>query len=396
MINDRFEYPLPILDLDIDELFIETKDNFNGRFTIKNTGGDMLSGHILSRHPAITFEPSTWEGNLVDINYHFSLTDAGGFRPGDTLESSAYICSNGGEVHLPIMVKLIKMAISTREGNVIANVQDFYEYAQRYPSQARRLFTDSEFYMLLLAIGYEYMEIYESLHKDSNRDRAMDNFFILSGLKGKTTLKLQQHQLEFIQKPHETSMIYGQFLVQKSDNGYFESPISMRTSVPWLMLPISRLISSDFNDANTAMVQFSIDPLQVSGRYARELIYVGSELEPDYSNAIEVIFKRDIPLTIQLNRESFRYEDKGVIEIINNTGLELRLSLFCQDSYVRFAAREYIVGAYYEIPFNIKLSAFMNASLLFRKQPYMRSAIEVRSVRGLAYKIRLPLTVGEW
>ena len=390
----RYEQPLPVLEVDTDGLLIETKDRYEGKLQIKNAGGGNLAGYICSRHRAITFVPSAWDANTQTITYTFNPAQADGLAPGQQLETLAYICSNGGEVALPITVRLTKMAITTREGHIIANVGDFFEYAQDNPAGARQIFVDSEFYMLLLAVGYPYMEVYESLHKDANRERAIDNFFILSGLKGKTGLKLQKRVLTFDQRPGDTAKIYGQLLFEKTDSGFCEAPIEAETAPPWLALSANRLISSDFDTENQAMVNFSIDPLQITGRYAREIVFIGHEND---RMAVELIFRRPQPLMLRLVRESYRYDDKGTIEVFNHTGQELMLELFCADSYMRFAARRYVVGAFYEIPFDIKLSAFMNAGRLFRKTPYMRTAIEVKaSCPGHVYKHRLPLVVGEW
>jgi hypothetical protein len=285
------------------------------------------------------------------------------------------------------------MAITTTEGRVIANTRDFYEYALDYPTGARRLFADSEFYMLLLATGYGYMEAYEMLHKDLNRERAMDNFFILSGLKQRTELTVLQRNLEFIRNTNENDIIRGHFLVQKSDRGFIEAAITAQNSAPWLNLNAHRLITSDFNDASTAMVNFTIDPLKIPGRYARETVAVGEREE----NTVELVFKRALPLTVRLQREAYRYDDQGVLVITNRTGGELLVELFCKDNFVRFNARRYMVGEYYEIPFNIKLSAFMSAQLLFRKLPFLRTAIEIKTVyREQLIKKQLDIMVGKF
>ena len=390
----RYEQPLPILEIDTDHLLIETKERHEGKFRIKNAGGGQLSGYITSRHRAVTFSPATWDGNAQTVTYRFDPALADGLSAGQQLDTVAYICSSGGELALPITARLIKMAIVTKEGRTIANVQDFYAYAQEYPMGARHIFVDSEFYMLLLAVGYPYMEVYESLHKDANRDRAIDNFFILSGLKGKTALRLQRRVLTFNQRPGDTGKIHGQLLLEKTDRGYCEASIEAETAPPWLLLSTNRLIASDFDSENQAMVNFSIDPLHIDGRYARERILIGQDDQP---LAAELIFRRPQSLMLRLSRETYRYDDKGTIEIFNHTGQEMMLELFCPDSYVRFEARRYVVGAFYEVPFDIKLSAFMNAGRLLRKTPYMRTHIEVKATwPGHVYKQRLPLTVGEW
>jgi hypothetical protein len=391
--DERLEYPLPVLSVDTDALLIETKDFHEGRFRIKNTGGSTLSGQLLSRAACISFEPAAWEGNDVGITYRFKPEESG-MKPGDVLETVAYICSNGGEKKLPVTIRLIKMAITTQgaggEERIIANIRDFYDYARDYPAQARRLFTDSEFYMLLLATNYPYLEAYEMLHRDTNRERAMDNFFILSGLKQKTALTLQRDGQEFNRKPHENDILHSHFLARKSDGGFVEVPISAKNNAPWLNLPSHRLISADFNEANIAVVNFSINPYQIPGRYARETIMVGD-------HAFDVVYKRAAPLSMRLNREAYRFDDQGAIEINNNTGNEIWVEVFCKDSFIRFSAKKFPVGEQYQIPFTVKLSAFMSAQLLFRKLPFLKTVIEIKTVyRDQLIKRHLDLVVGKW
>jgi hypothetical protein len=386
--DERLEYPLPELSVSTVNIIIETKDRLEGRLQIKNTGGAVLSGRIVCRAAYLSFEPATWEGNDVYITYRFN-PEISGLKPGESADTFAYVCSNGGEIKLDITVKLIEMAITTDEGMVIANIYDFYEYALANPMGARRLFVSSDFYMLLLATGYSYMEAYEILHRDTHRERAMDNFLILSGLKQMTEFTILNPSLEYIRKPHENNILQGYFLVQKSDKGFVEAPITAKGNAPWINLPAHRLISADFNEANAAKVSFTIDPNKIEGRYARETVLVGAD-------EVDVVFKRTKPLTIRLNREAFRFEDKGAIEITNHTGDEIWAEVFCKDSFVRFKAKKFPVGEAYEIPFDIKLSAFMSAQLLFRKLPFLRSVIEVKVLyRDQLIKKQLDLMVGK-
>ena len=391
--TNRFDYPLPSLSVSINEININTNDKHEGSFEIKNQGGGTLNGKILSRCPGLIFLPSEWEGNKQTIHYKFNATT--GLAAEGRLNAHVFISSNGGEIQVPVSVRLTKMSISTAEGHIVANLQDFYEYALIHPAQARRLFVDSEFYMLLLAVGYEYIEVYETLHKDSNRERAMDNFFIISGLKGKTSISVSDSSLEFVQKPYDTDILHGSVHVQKSDIGYVDGLITMQNNSPWINCHTSRLTQSDFQDSLFAIANFSIDPLKISGSYARELVTVG--VEPSDKNTIEIVYRRMAPIVLQLNRTSFSYEDNGVIEVINNTGKDMRIEVFCPEKYVRFSARSYLVGEYGKIPFEIKLSAFLSAQRFFRKFPYMKTAVEIKATApGQAYKKRIPLVVGEW
>jgi len=196
--------------------------------------------------------------------------------------------------------------------------------------------------------------------------------------------------LEFDQKPDDGEIIHSSIKVQKSDAGYIESPIAVQNNSPWLNCYASRLIQSDFDQDLIASVNFSIDPGKIATSYAREVVTIGTE-------STEIVCRRTAPVIVRVNRTAFRYDDKSVLEVINNTGADIKIEVFCPDSYVRFTARSYIVGAYAEIPFEIKLSAFLAAQLFFRKTPYMKTSLEVRAVAdGHMYKKVTPLVVGEW
>lgn len=386
-------FPKAALAVDIRELHIETKDIHRGHFEIRNTGGGVLNGHVLSRCPGLTFGTVHFEGNKQTVHYTFDGALAG-LATGQTIEGYAYVTSNGGEVEIPVTAKLAKMSITTGDGAFIANLEDFYAYAQTHPAQARRLFVDGEFYMLLLALGYEYMEVYESLHKDSNRERALDNFFILSGLKGKTTLDIPGDRvLEYAQKPGDKDILHGSITVTKSDPGYIDAPITIAQDAPWLNCYASRLIHSDFDEALEGTIHFSINPSLIEGAYARTILTVGEGA----GHNIELIYRRLPLISVRLSRTNLKYEDRGALEVVNNTGDNVRVEVFCQDSYIRFSAKNYLVGAIGEIPFDVKLSAFLSAQMLFRKVPYMTTKVEVKATHpGGVYKTQIPLVVGQW
>ena len=389
-----YEHPLPSLELDIDSLSIESNADREGSFTIKNTGGGLLSGYILSRNPALSFNPGRWTGNSQVISYVYTPdADTARRLPPVSQNNNVYVSSNGGEISLPVTINFTPMTIPTEEGPTIATIGDFYNYAQAYPSAARRLFTSSEFYMLLLSTGYEFMDIYESLHKDVNRERAMDNFFMLSGLKNKTHITLEKRHIDIIHRPEEK--IYEDFYVQKTDTGYADAPITVLGDAPWLTLSTNRLASGDFDQDNRAMVGVSVDSLLVTGTFARERIFVGPE--PAEDNTLEVTFRRATPFILRLNRAGYRYEDRGSIEIENNTGLNMTIEVYCRDRHVRFFATSHPVKATHSIPFEIRPSAFASAQRLFRRLPYVSTYIDVRATcPGQVFHRRLYFNIGEW
>ena len=385
--TNRFDHPLPILSIDTANIKIETKDIFKGSFTIKNSGGGTLEGKILPRCKGLIFDAIKWEGNMQTVNYTF---DSASLSAGQSTEGFVYISSNGGEKCIPVFARHTKMSITTDERFTITGIRDFFQYANTYPIQAQRLFVDSEFYMLLLAIGYDYVDIYESLHRDPNRERAMDNFFILSGLKGKTTISIADKKLDFTQKPEDKKILQGSITAQKSDGGYAEAPITLQKNAPWLNFSSNKLTQHDFKDSRTATIQFEINPAKIIGPYTHEFVTIGTE-------TVQITYHRTAPAILQLNRAAYCYEDNGLIKVVNNTGKNMRIEVFCPESYVRFSARSYLIEAYGEIPFTIKLSTFLSAQMFFRKLPYMKTTIEVKAtIPGELYLKNLPIVVGEW
>jgi len=402
MTTPQYEHPLPILESDTNSL--SATPGHGGSFTIINTGGGQLSGHILSRLDGLVFTPSRIEGNNQVISYSYTPPE-NSTPPQSTTsqhnnnnntqathtQSVAYITTNGGEITLPITVSHSPMTIQTDEGVPISSVSDFYAYANSYPGAARRLFTTSEFYMLLLSTGYEYLPIYESLHKDTNRERAMDNFFQLSGKKTKTTLSLETKRIDITQKPGQISR--ATFYVQKSNSGYADAPITIRGDAPWLGLSTTRLATGDFDTNNRAKVDIKIDPLHLPGTFLREHIMVGRD--PIVDNILELNIRHAAPFNLRLNRAGYRFDDRGTIEIENNTGYDMTVDLYSRDRFVRFYANSYVVGQNYSIQFEIRPGAFTSG--FFRKTPYVSTSVDVRAhCPGQVFQRRLHFTIGEW
>jgi len=377
---------LPTLALDKNNLTLDAGSN-EGTFIAKNTGGGTLSGHILSRCQGLEFSPVSWEGNSQVITYKFSQDSSQ--KNNGLIEAHAYVCSNGGEFLLPVFIDTAPMVITTDEGLPIKSVQDLYAYSQSYPAEARRLFTSSEFYMLLLSTAYPYLEVYESLHKDPNRERAVDNFFQVSGLKGKTRIYLETDRLDIVQHPVETGQVY--FYVRKTDNGYADAPISVEESVPWLALSSTRIATADYDQDNSARIGIEINPNLMTSPFANIRIYVGDE-------ALTLSVRKAPRVSLRLNREGFKYQDRGALEVENNSGFDLAVEVRSRDRHVRFYRTSYTVPpGGLSIPFEIRQSAFFGTRRVFRRLPYISTYVDVRArCTAQEYKRRLYLNIGEW
>lgn len=366
------EYPLPVLKADTEELVLEGREINEASFSVRNAGGGTLEGRVISSARFLAFEPDTWSGNRQEIRCRI-LTDTEGAESG---EYSAQILTNGGELLLPITVRLAKAAVSVSD-ITISSLQDFHGYATDFPEEAQELFAGEKFKNLLSDTGFPYIGAYTLLVKEENRPRALDNFLILAGLKKRTSLQTEQSEIEH--RAFDNSLIHGEFEVTKSDNGYVEVDISTESGAEWLTLEYEGLT-----------VKYSIDPLLIPGRYARERVIINDIF-------VDIVFKRPLPLLAWLPREGFTYQDEGTIVVENQTKDPLKIELVCNETFVRLYQREYKVDGQLIIPFIIKLSPLQSAQMLFRRAPSLRASIEIKAIyKGRSIGKTLTLVAGEW
>ena len=391
-VRQALEYPLPSISVGVTELTIETT---NGRekalvgeaaFLVRNSGGGMLECRIVSSVDCLTFMPNKWENNRQEVVCKFSPDTSESWKPGEVRTFSAMIHSNGGEAILPVIVKIAKMAILTSEGVTISNLYDFYAYTMNYPEESKELFLSEEFNKLLNAISFPYIDAYTMLTKEPNISRALDNFLILAELKKATSLSVVQDEIEH--RTLNNTIIHGSFEILKSDEGYVETNITTAYGASWLTL-------SDLDHGGK--LGYSIDPILIKGRYARERIIIKAESVSTSEVYVDIIFKRPDPLAAWLSRETYRYQDEGTITLENRAGNPLQIEISCGESFVRFFQQRYEVDDEIEIPFIIKLSALQSAQMLFRKIPSLQAKIDIKSTfKGTQITKSLTLQAGEW
>ena len=387
---DTLEYPLPVLSVSTKELTIES-NSLEKTFTVRNTGGGKLNGYVVSPNNAIYFVPNSWQENRVDISC--KVRNNLQLKPGEVHSFSATIVSNGGSFVVPITIRLKKAALTTKDGVIIANIKDFYEYWQKSPKNALNIFASEKFAALLDAINFAYIDAYNLLVKEENPQRALDNFFILTGIKKQTTLIIPQKEMEH--KSIDNAMIYGHFTLQKSDSGYLEGDFSLKHRAAWLALSKYHFNSTDFDSNNTAVIQYSVDPLLIKKRYEREQVAITTCAEQEI---ISIVFKRTMPLSVRINKEAYSFSDEGEIFLQNNSAEPLIVQLFCKDAFVRFWQLDYKLpkGGQIAVPFTIKLPTLQSAQMLFRRVPYLCTNLEISFMhKGKKIEKILPITAGE-
>ena len=353
----QFEYPLPELLVSIDEIEAETHSVYEGSFFIRNTGGGQLSGQITSHNTCAVFTPETFEG-LKRINYRISAAD---YQAGDVIRTGAVIMSNGGEKYIPITLTVTAASIQTDEGITITSIRSFLDYARQYPNRAADLLVSPQFKRLLKRTSFEYIEAYEHILSDTDRQRALECFLRLSGLKKGAKINVIQKNTEVKLNPFQREVYFGRIPIQKEGWGYIDDKVYVKNGSPWLkpLNTVSQAIEE------SGMFNFSIDPTLLKGRFGSDTLVLSENSEAEaFVTAIRLPYFK-----VRSNKESYIPGSSGIIYVTNYTGMDLMLEIKSSQTYIQFDARGHYIGAYAEIPFHVKMSAFH--TMLIKRQPAM-------------------------
>ncbi|MCL2461925.1 MAG: DUF5717 family protein [Defluviitaleaceae bacterium] len=387
--DERFEYPLPLLSADIENISISTSAACEGSFTIRNSGGGALSGTITSNTGCVAFSPRNFEGNSVRINYSFA---PGVYRAGESIRTGALIMSNGGEKLIPITIVYTPPALTAPDGGKIANLRDFMAFCRVHPEEAGDMFSGPDFRRFLADIGYGYINAYERIVDDPDKSRALENFFVLSGLKTKNGLSVLQNKFEIPLKPNDMKVVSGSIPLERTGWGYLNVPVFAKRGVPWLTF-VKRVKNADFKDGNAAALSFAVDPKEVKAGWDAENVIIGNE-DPI---SVEISVRKLPPIEAWVSREFYGMEDGGLLTVVNQTGADLLIEVVPMETFVKFAGLKYLVGEKADIPFQVRFSAFQTAPLIFRKQPFAEAFIEISAnADGKRIKKRVKIAAGEW
>lgn len=382
---DQFELPPAKIKIDVDKIEIEASGGYEGSFFVRNAGGSTLEGKISSGSRSITFSPAEFSGNSVEISYTF-VPDF--YKQGDEIHTSALIMSNGGEAVIPISVKIVPPEIKAKDGQVVASLADFCGFARTSPVLARQMFTQWDFSLWLSSMGYKNMELYEHFTEDPNRERAVDNFLVLNGLKEKSRVSINSKQISLAVNYGSGEAITDALSFERSDWGYVDVQLRVSRGDSWLKLSKDRLTSADFNEDNYAELYFMVLPEFLGKRFESAYIEVESESETIGGICIEVKKKQGID--VALDRPSYGSDDEGFLDIINNTGKDLVVELTAKDSFVKLEAKRCFVGEHARVGFGIKMPQFS-----FKKQLLTKTEIFVRVISDeLTYQRAVGLSIG--
>ena len=356
-----FEYPLPIIQVDIEKITINMNNSSFGSFNIKNIGGGKLKGKVISNTDCIILHKEEFEGNDIFLQYDVIPSI---YSSGDFITSEIIISSNGGEIIIPVFINISNLDYLLCNTEKAYQIKDFYNYYLKNKKEAIRI------------LNFKHIEITELFLKDTNKQRGIDNFFIAAGVKKKATFDFEELTYQYQYFSQEDDII-GTIPLKKIGNGYFESNVFIQKPCDWLVLQTDKIYSKDFDINSNYNLTFKIIKSKLKSNFAKNKIIFEKK---DKCINIEICKKQ--PIQIIFDRYYYETSDLGSLRIINNLDKDIVFNILPKDTFIHFEGEKYLIGKYTEIKFSVKLTGLLKAQLDFSKKPYLETEVLIKAQLG--------------
>lgn len=375
---EQFETTLPVIKAGVDRLTIETAGDCHGEITFRNAGGGVLEGTVASNLTALSFSPRDFTGNRASVMYKLAVSD---YKAGDVINAVVVVTSNGGELLLPFSARIIAKTLEAPDCPNLRSLEDFGTLTRDNINAAVRLFVKKEFAQWLGSLGCGHMELYEHFKFDADKERAVDNFLRLHGLKERAVLTLTEPEGSVTLTAGGREAVPGVIKVKRSGWGYTEAFVSA-DKAPWLTIITTKLTRASFSNEVEANIDYIINPELLRGPRAMAEILLRQAAGKDISYRLLVLTKP--VLDARLARVSFDYNDRGTVLLDNNTGNDLVVEIVPSHDYIRLEGKRYLIGAKAEIPFEVRLTAPKLAQFPDRGAGFLEAELLVKTIYNKA------------
>lgn len=386
-LKNFLEYPLPNIEIDVDKIAINMNEKNSGVINIKNIGGGLLSGDIISNTECLILDEDSFKSNDIKIGYNLVPSI---YSSGDFIKSEIIIISNGGQVYIPVYITIANFDYLECNNEKIYTIKDFYTYYLKNYIEAIRIFYSYDFMIWLKSINYKHIDIVEEILKDANKQRAIDNFFVLTKMKEKAYIKIMQKlfKYKYFSTKKDTEII-GFIPLKIIGTGYFEEDIFVEDT-DFIKVSKNKITNKDFDEEGNFNLEFKILKNKINSFFERKKILFSSLNE----NVIIEISKKK-PIEILFEKEYFMPIDKGIIKILNNTDEDMLIEIIPKDTFVFFEGKKYLISKYSEINFDVRLTGFLKAQMDFTKKTNIESEILIKAVfKDKVYKMEKNIYIG--
>ena len=193
LINGRFEYEVPGLELSADHISLSAvpEEKVRGELQFAARDGRKIKGMAYSTHRRFLLGKEKFSGEKIILPYGI---DTKGLESTDCIEGEIVLSTGIGTYRVPFFVEMKKPQVRTSQGTV-GNLEEFVSLAKEDFREADQLFIDPSFKRLLKG-REELLPCYAAMVKTPVPYQNLEEFLIGAGLKEPVRLTLEKDRLE--------------------------------------------------------------------------------------------------------------------------------------------------------------------------------------------------------
>ena len=255
------EYEVPVLEVSVSEIDkkVHSEKAFKSSFTVFSSNDAPLKGFVYSTNENINIENKTFVGKSQEI--HFSIATEY-INDGDEVVGEINVVSNGGEVVIPVSIKVESVSYTTSIGE-LKNLFHFANLVQMNYDEALTIFKSDNFSHIFLQDDFYLLSMYEGLKKSASINMALEEFLVSANKKQPTKITLSQNQKQYdIVTEDEGDTI----IISKENWGYTEIDIIVKDD--FISVTKNKITSDDFAGSNYEFAfQIKRDKLHAGNNY---------------------------------------------------------------------------------------------------------------------------------
>ncbi|MEG2349656.1 MAG: DUF5717 family protein [Hungatella sp.] len=249
------EVPLLVLQPSSLNEAVQAGEKIKKEIYISSENGLNIKGLIYSSNKRVSVSNSAFGGLRNHIGFEINSRY---LEPGDVIEGSFYLVTNGGEKEIPYSYR-VEAGNSGKLLGQLKRPEDFANIAQEDFDRALRLFEYQDFTEVPFMQDMHIRAIYDGLKGQGNRYAQLEEFLVALKVKMPVEMIVSEEEI-FYDNPRE--VLKDTIEIQKNGWGYL--PIEVKTDGAFIQLTKKKLVGSDFTD-NACSLSYQISPGRLHG-----------------------------------------------------------------------------------------------------------------------------------
>ena len=237
------EYEVPVLEVSVSEIEkkVHSEKAFRSSFLVFSSNDALLRGFVYSTNENIIIEDKTFSGKSQEI--HFSVATEY-INDGDEVIGEINVVSNGGEVIIPVNIKVESVSYTTSIGE-LKNLFHFANLVQMNYDEAVNIFKSNNFAHIFLQDDFHLLSVYEGLKKSTSINMALEEFLVSANKKQPTKISISQNQKQYDMVTADEG---DTIIISKENWGYTEIDVIVKDD--FISVSKNRITSDDFAGSN--------------------------------------------------------------------------------------------------------------------------------------------------